>query len=461
MASSSHVINRPGLPKFVAWLLLRASLMVVTAAALGTMLGDSTLFFNQVILTLVFAGQIAEFIHFINKTNRELSRLLNAIQYSDFTISFDRSTMGGSFTDLAQSLTGVALKLRDVKIEKEGQYQFLQKMVDQMEIGVMVLRNEQVMLINPSAQELLGAKGITNWNLLEEKNRVFTQQVKDLGQSGRKLMEFSVDGVTRMMIVKVGTITILDNDHRIVTIQDINSEIEQKEIEAWHKLINILTHEIMNSITPISSLTETMQTILRHRDGQPKKAQELTTENVNDLLFSLSTIHRRSEALQQFVENYRKITRVPRPEKKDLSAFALFASVERLMHVPLTQSRITVTLESNIDTTIKADATLVEQVLINLVTNSIHAMEDASNKEIKFRTFVAGSQTVIEVEDNGKGIPEKEIKQIFIPFFTTRENGSGIGLSLSRQIMSSHGGTIRVRSEVNKGTVFSLFFPAS
>lgn len=446
------------IPRFTAWLVLRALLIVLTATLIGIVWTEEGLFFNRVILALIFTGQLVEFIYYINRTNRELARLLSAVEYADYTISFDGKKMGGTFSELAASLTGVALKLRDVKIEKEGQYLFLQKLVEQMDIGVIALQGQEVVLINPAAQELLGANGMRNWKLIEEINPTFSGTVNDLGNSGRRLMEFTTGTESRTMIVKVGTISILGVNHRIITIQDINSEVEQKEIEAWHKLINILTHEIMNSITPVSSLTETMQTILRHRDGTQKTVAELTPENIQDLLMSLATIHRRSEALQLFVESYRKITRVPRPSKAQVNMRELVAGIGRLMNPQLSGAHIDLKIDIDPLLILWIDATLIEQVLINLLTNSIHALQDRIDKCLTISSKDNGTQVIIEVRDNGRGIPENEIRQIFIPFFTTREDGSGIGLSLSRQIMASHGGAIRVKSELGIGTSFFLYF---
>jgi nitrogen fixation/metabolism regulation signal transduction histidine kinase len=459
-SNNSWHIKRPAVPRFAIALVFRLALILVIMFLFVSFQGDETLFFNKLILALIFTALVAELIHSVNRTNRELTQLLNAIRYSDYTVTFDKKSLGRSFSDLDESLTQLVYAIRDAKIEKEGQFQFLQKLVNQMSIGVIAVHNDEIELINPIAQTLLNAKGVKNWKLLQEMNPVFGNEIASFGDSGRKLMDLKMDGMTRLMTIELSTISILEKTHRIITIQDINSEMEQKEIEAWHKLINILTHEIMNSITPVSSLTETMQDLLKRKDGQPKKSADINDDTVNDLLFSLSTVHRRSESLQHFVSSYRKITRVPRPVKSDVSIEELFMNIKDLMQPQLGARKIELTVNTEPQLNINADQTLVEQVVINLIMNSMHALEDTPIKKIELKGYRSGNQSVIEVTDTGKGIPSKELREIFIPFFTTRENGSGIGLSLSKQIMSSHGGTIRVTSEEGNGAAFYLYFPA-
>jgi two-component system, NtrC family, nitrogen regulation sensor histidine kinase NtrY len=300
---------------------------------------------------------------------------------------------------------------------------------------------------------------LKNWKLLKQHNPYFTKEIESLGSHGKKLLEIRSSYETHFLSVDVRTLIILDKPLKLITLQDINSEIEQKEIEAWHKLIRILTHEIMNSVTPISSLTETMQSLLKDRSGNEKQLQDIRQETISDISFSLNTIQKRSDGLLHFVENYRKLTKVPKPhlEKTDVKIF--FEAVEKLMSHELTRKKIAIKIEVPAPMEIDLDPALMEQVLINLITNSIYALDGVRDPRIELKSYQKDKQIVIEVGDNGKGIPAKELGEIFIPFFTTKKEGSGIGLSLSKQIMSLHGGSIRVHSEVNAGTSFFLYFP--
>lgn len=392
----------------------------------------------------------------MNHTNRELSRLFLAIKHDDFSITFNQSSsLGRSFKELQDSMTDIIRSYKDVKIEKEAQYQFLQWLVSQLQVGIITIQGDHVVLINPVAEKMLGIKNIKNWNLLAQLN---PRLVADLADNGKKLVEIkSADG-QKMLAVEVSTLIMMDKPYRIITIQDINSEIEQKEIEAWHKLIRILTHEIMNSVTPISSLSETMQTMLSDQQGNQKSLADIQTETIKDIRFSLNTIQKRSERLLDFVENYRTLTRVPKPVMETVSCYALCESVKNLMFEQLTRKGIDMTLEIPEGLKILADESLIEQVLINLVTNSIHALEDRSQKRIHISAMQEDHSIIMAVHDSGKGIPDIQLREIFVPFFSTKKEGSGIGLSLSKQIMSLHGGRIRVASKVDEGTSFFLVF---
>jgi len=215
----------------------------------------------------------------------------------------------------------------------------------------------------------------------------------------------------------------------------------------------------MNSVTPISSLSETMQSMLINKNGNQKILGEIRDDTITDILFSLNTIQKRSESLLTFVENYRRLTRVPKPAMQQVQLKPWLASIENLMREELTRESISLVVDlEDENQTLNLDPALIEQVLINLLRNSIHALEGRPDKRIEIKSYHDESATVIEVSDSGKGISEKELKDIFIPFFSTKKDGSGIGLSLSKQIMSLHGGRIRVRSKVAEGTAFYLTF---
>lgn len=284
------------------------------------------------------------------------------------------------------------------------------------------------------------------------------EDVNSLGESGRKLIELKQNEST-LLSLEVSSLFILGARYKLITFQDINSEIEQKEIEAWHKLIRILTHEIMNSITPISSLTETMGSMLEDGDGNQKKKEDINDDTLADLRFSVSTIQKRSEGLIQFVDSYRKFSRVPKPTLSRVLISELLHSVSQLMQRDLKENNINLHVAiSDQSLQVMMDETLVEQVLINLVTNAIHALENRPDPLITLSAYTFEKQTILEVSDNGKGISKKDLPSIFIPFFSTKQEGSGIGLSLSKQIMNSHRGSIKVKSVLNEGTRFMLTF---
>jgi nitrogen fixation/metabolism regulation signal transduction histidine kinase len=448
------------LRRFHILVIIRVLLLVATTLTFAFIFGDERLFFNHIILTTIIIFQVMELIRFVNRTNRELSRLFNAVRHTDFSVTFQQGLAGSSFKELEGSMNEIVKAYKTVKIQREAQFHLLQSLLSHIQVGIIVLAEEdEITLFNPTAEMLLGVKGTHNWRMVRQFNPAFTAMVDDLGDNGRKLVELKGAGNTHMVSLDVRTIQLLEKTCKLITFQDINSEIEQKEIEAWHKLIRILTHEIMNSVTPISSLTETMQSMLMDKEGKQKSINTIGEDIIGDIRFSLETIQKRSEGLLKFVETYRKLTRVPKPTPEPVDLKALFSSVEKLMQEPLAQKGIEMEVVIySLATHAPLDRNLIEQVLINLITNSVHALEGRPEPKVSLMAYRNDRSLIIEVCDNGKGIGEKELNEIFVPFFSTRKDGSGIGLSLSKQIVSLHGGTIKVASKVGVGTSFYLSF---
>ncbi len=444
---------------FAFKLIIRLVLILANMAALTIIFGDSRLFFNQIILAIILIIQVAELIRFINHTNRELSKFLLAIKHSDFSINFNNSKVGSSFTMLNDAFSDIIQSYKEAKIEKEAQFQYLRLVVSRMSAGIISIENDyDIVLMNEPAEEALGISGVKNWKILSEKLPGFTSEIESMDDESKKLIELSKGGDKKTLSVQVKSMIILDKTYKLITFQDIHGVIEEKEIEAWHKLIRILTHEIMNSVTPISSLTETMHSMLE-RDGQKISTADMDEEMIDDLIFSLKTIQRRSNGMLAFIDDYRKLTRVAKPIPTPIEVNEIVEGIKVLMINEIKKGNIDLHIDVKPDDlVINADAHLIEQVLINLIANAIHALSGKTQPQLDIKGYQENGLKVIEIKDNGSGIPEKELKEIFIPFFTTKNEGSGIGLSLSKQIMHLHGGTIKVKSEVDFGTSFYLTF---
>lgn len=449
------------LKRFSILVILRIVLLCCTILAFAWVVQRQEMFFNQLTLAAIFILQVWELIRFVNQTNRELSRFLLGIKHADFTITFHQAHLGQSFRELEDSMHAILQAYKQVKIEKEAQYQFLQALVTRLPIGIISIADEDIVVINATAEKLLNIEGYRNWSLLKLRHPTVAQALDSVGDRGRKLIEFKTSENTAHLTIEVSTTFILDKSYRLITIQDIHTELEQKEIEAWHKLIRILTHEIMNSVTPVASLTETIQGMLTDKSGQLKSLEALTTDTLGDIHFSLNTIHKRSEGLLDFVEKYRALTRVPKPAIQSVKLHAFLKTMANLMDPEMQRHRITLqwhVADENLQA--QLDSSLIEQVIINLITNSIYALQHVSDKHIYLRAYHHENRAVIEVTDNGSGIREKEMQNIFIPFFSTKKEGTGIGLSLSKQIMHLHGGSIKVTSTPYDKTTFYLAFKA-
>jgi len=443
--------------RFTIQTIFRVILILVNVSVLASIFGDDRLFFNQIILGVILAVQIWELIRFVNATNRELTKFFEAIRQSDFTINFTKDYLGSSFSGLFENMSSILNTYKKVKIEKEAQFHLLGQIINHVPAGIIAIAEmDSIILLNESAKKILQIPEIKSWKGLQAKAQKFTEFISDLSASGRFLVEIEIGSSVKTLSLDLSRFTLLEEEYELITFSDIKSEIEQKEIEAWHRLIRILTHEIMNSVTPISSLTETMQMMLQ-TESKPKQASELTDQTINDLSFSLKTIQKRSDGLLNFVEDYRRLTKVPKPQLENIVVKDLLENVIQLMSAELKGKNITIKINAEAGFTILMDRNLVEQVLINLVKNGMEALDGIEKPELILNAYAARDQDTIEISDNGIGIDPEEMNDIWVPFYTTKDSGSGIGLSLSKQVMKLHHGNITLSSEPGC-TKFKLSF---
>jgi nitrogen fixation/metabolism regulation signal transduction histidine kinase len=447
--------------RFSIYIIIRVVLLVAMSLVFGLIFTRPEYFFSQVIVGAVIALQMLEMIHFARRSNKELTKFILAIKYGDVSVNFSGDKLGRDFSDLADSFREVIAAFNKVKIEKESQYLLLQAIIDKISFGIIAFNeDDEVLLINQSAIDHLRIERTKEWNYVKKHSSEFTSQIENMVEDGRKLVELGQGTDTQQLSVYNHTVVLLGKYCRVITFYDIQDEIEQKEIEAWYKLIRILTHEIMNSATPLTSLTDTILMLLENQNGMQKNLREISEENIKDVRTSVNTIKKRTEGILQFVEAYRKLTDIPHPEFEKIrigdlidSALALLAPEFKKRNII---SKVSIVPE---DLQLRCDKTLLEQVLINFLTNSMYSLEKQIDPMIKVNISESGSKAMIQVYDNGKGIEAEVLKKIFIPFFSTRDGGSGIGLSFSKFVILQHGGRIKVESEVNKGSLFTIELP--
>jgi len=448
------------LKRFSVLVTLRVALLLATITGFVLIFGRADLFFNQIILGSIILIQVYELIRFLTQTNAELAKFLLAIKYNDFTVNFSRSSHSG-FKHLHPAMREIMAAYQQVKIEKEAQYQYLRLLVKHLKVGIISVKGEdEITLMNPPALQLLKTNVYHHWKNIQLNRPQLAQAVENMQDGESRLVELSLKGEVRRLSVQLSQVRLLKDTYRIITLHDIEDEINRSETEAYHKLIRILTHEIMNSVTPISSLSETLLMMLENDGGHLKSKEELSPDYLEELAYSLRTIQKRTDGLLTFVEDYRRLTKVPRPRRQPLAVASLFSSVSLLMRAEFDKRGIEFRTRCEPgDLTISADQRQLEQVLINLLTNSIQAVAEREKPCVSLRAFRQDERTIVEVQDNGSGITPDKFDQIFVPFFSTKEKGSGIGLSLSRHIMGLHGGSIRVQSQPDAQTIFSLTFP--
>ncbi len=402
---------------------------------------------------------IVSLIVYVNKTNRTLKSFLDSIKSMD---EVRRSPgKGRSFEDLDKLYNEITGIIRQAETDRETDRQFFRYIIDHTGVGIIAFdESGEIEMINAAAKKLLKIRQPSHISALKTLSPELPDIFTSLKPGGQKLIKLVICAEIARLSVKLGVFRINGRKIKLVSIQNIRTELEEEELDAWQKLIRVLTHEIVNSVTPVNSLTHTIVKMLE-KNGLPKPAEEIDDALLSHVLEGLHSIEKRNKGLIGFVQSYRSLTRIQKPVFTKVGIESLFMGISRLVREELEQAGIHLFVSVNPPgLSTDGDEKLLEQVLINLINNARYALARSVNPSIWLSARHREDQVIIEVKDNGSGIPEDIIASIFVPFFTTRENGSGIGLSLSRQIVRLHHGTISVNSIPFQETVFTLTLPA-
>jgi two-component system nitrogen regulation sensor histidine kinase NtrY len=439
-------------------IIIRVVLVVTISVLLGYLLvSDSSQRYIFLCILAILTLTI-NLISYLNRTNRKIKFFFDSVRNDDSSLSFTIDEKNKSIREIQKSMKDVNIQIQRLKIENRSQEQYFQILLEHLATGIITYNsNGHIIHANSSAKILLSTEVLTHLNQIERIDQKLFQTIKNIKPNERRLIAFTNDHEEIQLSLKATSFRSNENELVILSIQDIKNELDEKELESWMKLIRVLMHEIMNSITPITSLSESLSRIYSS-NGSPVLPEQVTEKTINTTLQGLNVIMEQGKGLMSFVESYRKLTRVPEPDKKlfkveDLMSriSILYNSLENINGIRLTVSARDPNFE------IFADQNQITQVLINLLKNALEANENNRDGRIK---IVAGidlnNHPEICVYDNGPGIAEDKLEEIFVPFFTTRQNGSGIGLSISKQIMRMHGGNLKVRSVPGKETVFCL-----
>jgi nitrogen fixation/metabolism regulation signal transduction histidine kinase len=441
-------------------IILRVSLIVILSALLGYFIViDQSLRFSIIcFITIVFLT--VSLISYLNTTNKKIRFFFDSVRNDDSNLSFPFDTRNATFRELYQSMNRVNRQIQQLKIENRQQEQYFRILLEHLATGIITYNNKGFILhANSSAKKLLSTDVLTHLQQIERIDQKLFLTINSIKPFERRLIAITTEKGEIQLSLKATSFKTNDTELVILSIQDIKNELDEKELESWMKLIRVLMHEIMNSITPITSLSESLSHIYS-TGGHPVLPEQVTVKTISTTLQGLNVIKEQGRGLMSFVESYRKLTRVPEPEKKLFKVADLMSRVQILYNSLEKSDRIDMSCSlKDPDLEIFADQNLISQVLINLVKNALEANENNPDGKIM---IVAGidinNHPEICVMDNGPGITEENLDEIFVPFFTTRQNGSGIGLSISKQIMRVHGGNLKVRSIPNKETIFCLSF---
>jgi len=435
-------------------IIARVVILLGLMAAFVFSFGRDEIFLTTVFLGVLLTLAVFNIIHYVNQTNRDLANFFASVQYDDFTTTGSAGHKGTSFGELHKQFNFINKKFQEVRAEKEANHQFLQTIIEHIDIGLLGVKdNGEINLMNKALQRILHKSYLIKADGLRQIDKGLWRLVSNLKPGERELIKINIDNQLQQLSVQCIELTLNREHFRLFSFQNIQSELEQQEMAAWQKLIRILTHEIMNSVAPIASLSSTLQDFIGARNED-----HLDPEDMDNIRNSLSVIKRRSEGLLDFTETYRSLTRIPPPKFQLLDAHDMLNELHTLFRPRIEEQKIDFKMYFPPgDNTFQGDPALLEQVLINLVKNAMDAVEEREKSQISIQVLKqTNGKMNIQVVDNGCGIEPEELEQIFVPFYTTKDHGSGIGLSLSRQIMRLHKGNIEVQSVVGEGTVVKL-----
>ncbi len=440
--------------------IIRILMIMVSVVVLLSIIGNASLIISSFTLGILIIWQIIGLVRYVERTNRKLSVFFDAVRHSDFSSSFSDQGLGESFDELNQAFNEVIEAFQKTRAAKEEHFNYLQTVVQHVTTGIIVFKkNGQISMINNAFKRMFRNSNLRFISDMDNIDKNLSELLKNIKAGESELVKVFYDNELLQLSVKATEFRMQSEDFVLVSLQNIHTELEAKEMDSWQKLIRVLTHEIMNSITPIVSLSSTVKNLLIDEDSVKLKSV-IEADDVESAQSALNTIERRSQSLLNFVQVYRNLTRIPKPNFRHFPIKDLFDNAEQLL-LPKIKER-NIQFKCRIvppGLMLTADPDLIEQVLINLLINSLHAVQDTENPRVQMLATAEGINHVnIAVSDNGYGIKPDNLEQIFVPFFTSKKEGSGIGLSLSREIMRLHKGNITVKSKPNIETRFTLHF---
>lgn len=446
--------------RFYFNIILRVIILFFTCLWLSFSLQQLEKIYTLITISSFTIIQIVLLINYINKTNRELERFFASLKDKDSSTKIRFNDNSGAFKDLAATLNEISELIGKSRIETEKSSKYFEFVVEHIPIGILTLNESgEIIHSNKAVKKLLFTESLKTLDKIRAIHQDLGDEINKIKPGEQKVIKLKLQNQFVQILIKSTQFKFDDENLKLISLQDVKNELEENELVSWQKLIRVLTHEIMNSITPISTLTLATKKCLSV-NNKPGTIDTLSNDLIIDALTNTDLIEERSKGLQSFVEKYRSLTKIQALKTSEFSILEFFEKSVSLFKEELRKNNIEIKL--NIDPeniSLEADEKLLEQVLINLIKNSIESVKNSNNKTITISAlYNSDNQVEISVSDTGKGITDEIIDKIFMPFFTTKEEGSGIGLSLARQIMRLHGGSISVQSVPNKETKFRLIF---
>ncbi len=428
------------------------TLFILGLMALSIYLFLNTEYIKSAFGFIILVLQLIEFISYVNKTNVDFTSFLNSIAHNDFSSNYTSSFKGQSFQDLYKSFEQLNKKFKSINFEREMHYQHLQTLIEHMDIGIISVNSDnEIHLVNKAFKDLFDKPYLTKSHSINKLDRKFVKLITEMQHMENKLFSLLIGNHYIDLSVNAGIYKLKEQEYKLITVKNIQNELDTKELESYQKLIRVLTHEIMNSVSPIVSLSSTLDEGLR-------SGKKIDIQNLKD---GIHAIHDRSKGLLHFTNEYKKLSKLPQPIFVHVILQDIFNNLKVFYKNELFQKNIEFDLQHTKKIkSIYADKGMLEQTLINIIKNAIEAIEDEKGIiSISVSLDKPANSVCLQIKDNGIGIPKEQLDKVFIPFFTNKDEGNGIGLSLCKQIMKLHHGKITIESDEGKETNVKLFFP--
>jgi two-component system nitrogen regulation sensor histidine kinase NtrY len=414
---------------------------------------------HQFYLRSVYVGvavfiSIIELIWYTDRFNRDIRTFMQTLLQRDFTTHYELTGRGKNYDALYEVFNNITVMFKKISAEKEIQHKYLEMLVEHVRVSILSIdADEKVHLANQALRDLLRRTVITNLKTLESVDGSLTKTIREIHAGETRLVKANIDNELLQLSVHASEFKLDGQYFKLISMQNIKNELDVREMESWQKLIRVLSHEIMNSVSPISSLGDTLHKLIKQHQ---RVLSEADVNLFDSLDKGLEAIKVRSEGLFNFTQTYRKLTHVPAPSLRKICLSEILDRVRILLASKIAENNVQLTI-SNVNVEIVADPQLMEHVFINLLLNAFEATRNRDVPKVDIYTTTKQKGPLnIHIVDNGEGIDQKTMEKIFIPFFTTKNNGSGIGLALTKQILHLHQADILLRSEVGEGTEFII-----
>jgi nitrogen fixation/metabolism regulation signal transduction histidine kinase len=445
--------------RFQAGVLVRLVALAATLAGMTWVILNTAWYVTSALFAAAAASQVVALLHFANRPAREVARFLDAVAFDDATTAFTGLSRDPALAGLGAAMTRVLDQLRTGRAQREEQAQYLQSVIAHIPVAlVSVDEHGAVQLMNLAARRLFET-ACTAIDQMARFGEAFATSMASLKPGDAMIVRMERGGGALQLKAAATGLVLSGVRHRLISLQNIETELTAQELAAWQTVIRVMAHEVMNSLTPISSLAgtadEIVTDVMTHLpDENPERAK------LADAQEALETVARRSQGLLHFVQNHRRITKRMVVKLDVVPVRRVFARLQRLLAEELAARNIALTTAVEPETLeVSADIELLDQALINLLRNAMEAMRDGqAGKIILTGRLEAGGHVVIAVADNGPGIASDQREKIFVPFYTTKRQGSGVGLTLVRQIATVHGATVGISPTPGGGATVSLRF---